>query len=125
MEKEILEEDCSPNRPFKREAVVEREVDHQRQPVHPGKILEDYMEADGWNQTDLAETIGVSRDRINKIVNGKRGISHETAIRLSIVFKNTQPDFWLALDNDRRLWEERQKNADEFKKIQERVKKAS
>lgn len=125
MEEEIPEEDRAPSRSFKREAVVEREVDHQREPVHPGEIVEDYMEADDWNQTDLAETMGVSRDRINKIVNGKRGISHETAIRLSIVFKNTQPDFWLALDNDRRLWEERQKNADEFKKIQERVKKSA
>jgi addiction module HigA family antidote len=123
MRKEIPEERRASNRPFKREVVVERQPAHQREPVHPGEILADYMVADGWNQTTLSETLGVSRDCINKIVNGKRGISHETAIRLSIVFNNTKPNFWLALDNDRRLWEERQKNADEFKKIKERVKK--
>jgi addiction module HigA family antidote len=123
MKKDFPEEKRAPKRPFKREAVVERKVDHQREPVHPGEILADYMEADGWNQTTLSEAIDVSRDRINKIVNGKRGISHETAIKFSIAFENTEPDFWLALDNARCLWEERQKKADEFKKIKERVKK--
>ncbi|MFB6347263.1 MAG: HigA family addiction module antitoxin [bacterium] len=118
---DIPQENNSPFEPFKREKTIERKNDPNREPVHPGRILADYMEADGWNQSDLAETMDVSRDRINKIVNRKRGISHETAIKLSIVFENTEPDFWLGLDNARRLWEERQEKADEFKQLEERL----
>ena len=125
MSNDIPEQERSPSDPFNRDNPIDRELDPEREPLHPGTILEDYMEADGWNQSDLAETMDVSRDRINKIVNGKRGISHETAIKLSIVFGNTDPDFWLALDNTRRLWEERQEKAEEFEKLEDRLKKSA
>lgn len=125
MGNDVPEENSSPSEPFNREDAIEREQDPVREPVHPGQILADYMDADGWNQSDLAETMDVSRDRINKIVNGKRGISHETAIKLSIVFGNTAPDFWLGLDNTRRLWEERQEKADEFRDLEDRLRRSA
>lgn len=121
MSAEIPQEDRSPSESFDRDDLVSRESDPGREPVHPGKILSEYMEEDDWSQTSLSETMDVSRDRINKIVNGKRGISHETAIKLSIVFDNTSPDFWLGLDNARRLWEERQEKKDEFQKLEDRL----
>lgn len=108
MSGEIPKEDRSSSESFDRDRGIPRESDPEREPVHPGQVLSEYMEEDGWTQTLLSETMDVSRDRINKIVNGKRGISHESAIKLSIVFDNTSPDFWLGLDNARRLWEERQ-----------------
>lgn len=100
--------------------VIERDPqrDKQREPTHPGKIVENYMEADDWSsQEELAEAMGVSRQLVNEILNGKRGISPETAIRLSIVFSNTDPEFWIGLDTKRKLWEQRQEKSDEFENI--------
>ncbi len=92
--------------------------DSQREPTHPGKVLRTYMEADGWaNQEELAEALEVSRQLVNEILNGKRGISPETAIRLSIVFDNTDPEFWKGLDTKRKLWEEQQEKSEEFEKL--------
>jgi len=95
------------------------ELDKQREPTHPGQILGTYMEADGWeNQGELADALDVSRQLVNEILNEKRGISPETAIRLSIVFENTDPEFWMGLDTKRKLWEERQDKSDEFEGLQ-------
>ncbi len=52
-------------------------------------------------QTVLAERIGVSYPRVNEIVNGKRGITPDTALRLSRLF-STSPEFWL---NGQRNWD--------------------
>ncbi len=91
------------------------EKETEREPTHPGQVLESYMESDGWeNQGQLADALGVSRQLVNEILNEKRGISPETAIRLSIVFDNTDPEFWMGLDTKRKLWEERQEKSDEF-----------
>lgn len=94
--------------------------DWEREPTHPGKILQTYMESDGWNsQEELAEALGVSRQLVNEIINGKRGISPETAIRLSIVFDNTAPEFWMGLDTKRKLWEEQQEKSAEFENLKQ------
>lgn len=100
--------------------VIERDPqrDKQREPTHPGNIVQTYMESDGWtSQEELAEALGVSRQLVNEILNGKRGISPETAIRLSIVFGNTDPEFWMGLDTKRKLWEEQQEKSDEFENL--------
>ena len=68
-----------------------------RQPTHPGEmLLEEFLKPMGLTQNDLANAIQVPYQRINEIVNGKRGISPSTALRLARVFKMT-PDFWLNL----------------------------
>jgi antitoxin HigA-1 len=66
-------------------------------PIHPGEVLkEDYLDAIGISQYRLAKDISVSPRRINEIIQGKRGITADTALRLSRYF-GTTPDFWMNL----------------------------
>jgi antitoxin HigA-1 len=64
-------------------------------PVHPGEILKlEFLEPLGISQNKLALTMRVPADRVNAIVNGKRGITADTALRLAIAL-NTSPEFWM------------------------------
>ncbi len=73
-----------------------------RPPTHPGEMLrEEFLVPLGMSQTELAERIGVSYPRVNEIVNGKRGITPDTALRLATLFGTTQ-EFWL---NGQRNWD--------------------
>ena len=66
-------------------------------PIHPGEVLmEDFIEGFGITQHKLAVAIGVPPRRINEIVHGKRGITADTAMRLSRYF-GTTPVFWMTL----------------------------
>lgn len=65
--------------------------------VHPGEVLKlDCLDPLGITQKEFAKHIGVSYQRINEIVKGKRGITPETAILFSKAFKTT-PRFWMNL----------------------------
>ena len=69
------------------------------EPIHPGEILlEEFLEPLGISQYRLAVTIGVPPRRINEIVHGKRGITPDTALRLSRAL-GTSERFWLNLQN--------------------------
>jgi len=77
----------------------------KRRPIHPGKIIrEDYLKPLGLTITHLAETIGVSRKTLSKIVNGKGSVSPDMALRLSRAF-GTSPEFWLNLQKHYDLWQ--------------------
>jgi len=66
-------------------------------PIHPGKVLmEDLIEGFGTTQHKLAVAISVPPRRINEIVHGKRGITADTAMRLSRYLGAT-PGFWMNL----------------------------
>lgn len=66
-------------------------------PVHPGEILlEDFLEPLGLSQNQAARAMMVPPRRINEIVHGKRGITADTAARLSRYF-GTSAEFWLNL----------------------------
>jgi addiction module HigA family antidote len=66
-------------------------------PIHPGEILlEEFLEPMDISQYRLAKAIGVPPRRINKIVQGKRAISADTALRLSRYFGLSER-FWLNL----------------------------
>ncbi|MCM8813197.1 MAG: HigA family addiction module antitoxin [Candidatus Omnitrophica bacterium] len=68
-----------------------------RMPTHPGEILRaEFLEPLEMSQTQLAEKMGVPIKRINSLVSGKRGMTPETALLLSGVFK-TSPEFWMNL----------------------------
>jgi addiction module HigA family antidote len=68
-------------------------------PIHPGEILaEEFMEPLGISQNALAKAINVSPRRINEIVNKKRSVTADTALRLSLYF-GTTADFWLKLQS--------------------------
>ena len=69
-------------------------------PVHPGEILhEEFLKPMKISQNQLGRALGVSPRRINEIVHGKRRITADTALRLSIFFGNSA-SFWLGLQMD-------------------------
>lgn len=68
--------------------------------LHPGEVLlEEYLKPLGISQNKLALNMRVSPQRVNEIVNGKRSITPETAIRLARVI-GTTPAFWLSMQAD-------------------------
>ncbi len=73
-------------------------------PIHPGEILrEEFLKPLGLTQAQLAEELGVSFKVINKLVNEKRSISPDIAIKLARRF-GTSPEFWLGFQEDYDLW---------------------
>ena len=65
--------------------------------VTPGEMLkEEFLAEYGLSQNQLAKTIGISPNRIAEIVNNRRRITADTALRLSLYFGNT-PEFWMNL----------------------------
>jgi addiction module HigA family antidote len=68
-------------------------------PIHPGEVLlEEYLKPLGISQNKLALAMRVSPQRINEIINEKRSITAETAIRLAKAI-GTTPEFWLSLQD--------------------------
>lgn len=66
-------------------------------PVHPGEVLkEEFLEPLEMTANRLAEVLHVTPARLYEIVSGRRGITANTAIRLSIAF-GTTPEFWMNL----------------------------
>ncbi len=69
-------------------------------PVHPGTVLlEEFLKPMGLSQHRLALGIGVDARRINEIVQGKRRVTADTALRLARFF-GTTPQFWMGLQSD-------------------------
>jgi addiction module HigA family antidote len=69
------------------------------QPIHPGEILlEEFLEPMGISQYRLAKDISVPPRRINEIVLGKRAITPDTALRLSLFFGLSER-FWINLQS--------------------------
>ncbi|MBX6763617.1 MAG: HigA family addiction module antidote protein [Rubrobacteraceae bacterium] len=69
-------------------------------PVHPGEILrEEWLVPLKMNANQLAKALGVPRQGVYEIINGKRGISAEMALRLAR-WSHMRPEFWLGLQED-------------------------
>ncbi len=84
-----------------------------RPPSHPGLILKKlYLEPLNVSNTKLAETLGVSRKAISQIVNERKSVTPEMALRLSRAFPNTSPDFWLNLQKNFDLWQTTHRSTD-------------
>jgi addiction module HigA family antidote len=78
-----------------------------RAPTHPGEILlEEFLKPLALTQVALAEKLDISQNRLNEIIRGKRGVTADTALRLSKVFK-TSPEFWMNLQTAYDLYEAR------------------
>jgi antitoxin HigA-1 len=68
--------------------------------IPPGEILiEEFLKPLDLSQVDAARRLGISLNRLNEIVLGKRAISADTALRLARLFK-TSPQFWMRLQAD-------------------------
>jgi addiction module HigA family antidote len=88
--------------------------DAKLEPLHPGEILlEEFMKPLGLSQNRLGRALKVSPRRINEIVHGKRGVTADTALRLSRFF-GTSPEFWLGLQSDYELDEAKDRLADKI-----------
>jgi len=88
-----------------------------RAPTHPGEMLsEEFLKPMGLTQRQLADSIHVPYQRINEIVNGRRGVTPSTALRLSKYF-GVSPDFWLNLQLRWDLFFAQQSEADQLRLI--------
>ena len=72
-------------------------VPTDRVPTHPGEmLLEEFLSPMGLTQRELADAIHVPYQRVNELVNGRRGVTPSTALRLA-KFLGTSADFWMNL----------------------------
>lgn len=68
-----------------------------REPTHPGEmLLEEFLRPMDLTQRDLANGIRVPYQRVNELINGRRGVTPSTALRLGKYF-GTSPSFWMGL----------------------------
>ena len=75
-----------------------------RPPSHPGEILlEEFLKPREMTQSELSEKLEIPLQRVNSIVNGKRGVTPETAILLARFFETTA-EFWMNLQTQYDLW---------------------
>ena len=86
-------------------------------PVHPGEILRDELEALDLTAKALANALGVPVNRVTMILNGQRGVSADTALRLARYF-GTTPQLWMNLQ---KTWEIRRAEIGAGREIAERV----
>lgn len=63
---------------------------------HPGDVLALQLKSVGVSATELARQLGVPANRLTQIINGKRGITGDSALRLAHWFGN-KPEFWMSL----------------------------
>lgn len=68
--------------------------------VHPGEmLLEEYLKPLGLSQVEAARGLGISVNRLNELIRGRRGVTADTALRLARFFKTT-PQVWMHLQAD-------------------------
>jgi antitoxin HigA-1 len=78
------------------------QIPTHRAPTHPGEmLLEEFLKPLGMSQRELATRINVSYPRVNELIHGKRGVTPDTALRLSKLFGNSAT-FWL---NGQLFWD--------------------
>ena len=79
---------------------ITRDPDWPGPAISPGEILlEEFLKPLGLRQADAAQRLGISANRLNEVVLGKRRITTDTALRLSRLLK-TSPQFWMRLQAD-------------------------
>ena len=79
-------------------------VKNGMRPVHPGEVLRDELDELGMSASALSKALGVPVNRVTMILNGQRGVSADTALRLGRYF-GTTPQLWMNLQ---KTWELRQ-----------------
>ncbi len=89
----------------------------KRKPTHPGDVLKhEFMEPLGISQTQLAKELNTTFRTINEIMNHKRGISPEMAVRLAKYF-GTSEELWLNLQMQYDLYRVKDKRKDILSRI--------
>ena len=85
-----------------------------RRPIHPGEFLKDELEALNMTPAELARELHVPANRMYQIINGKRALTADTALRLS-QWLGTSPEIWMNLQNLYELHLAEQKTGDKIK----------
>ena len=94
-------------------------VPTHRSPTHPGEmLLEEFLEPLGITQRELADAIHVPYQRINELVNGRRGVTPSTALRLGQYF-GMSPGYWMNLQLRWDLYHARREEAAELRRIKQ------
>lgn len=89
----------------------------EREPTHPGELLQDVSESAGLSLTELASRLGISRQTVSKIINKKSGVSAENALRIGTLFGNGA-NLWLRMQQTYDLWQAREKIKNELSLIE-------
>jgi antitoxin HigA-1 len=85
--------------------------------IHPGEILlEEFLKPLNISAYRLSKDIGIPQTRTSEIIKGNRSITADTALRLSYYFGNSAK-FWLGLQNDYDLEQEKKVKSSDLKKI--------
>lgn len=92
---------------------------NQMRPIHPGEILKDELDYLGLSARQFAAQLHIPVNRVTQIINGQRGITADTALRLAIYF-GTTPDFWMNLQS---VYEIKMTQKENGKRIQAEVKR--
>ncbi|MBE0673451.1 MAG: HigA family addiction module antidote protein [Bacteroidales bacterium] len=93
--------------------------------IHPGEILlEEFLKPHGISAYRLSKDIGIPQTRTSEIIKGNRSITADTALRLSCYFGNSAK-FWLGLQNDFDLEEEKIIKAKDLRRIKRRQETAA
>lgn len=91
---------------------------NRMRPVHPGEILREELDELGLSANALAKALDVPVNRVTAILNGQRGVTANTALRLARYF-GTTPQLWLNLQ---KTWELRHEEIEAGRRIAENVK---
>ena len=82
--------------------------------ISPGEmLLEEFLKPLGLQQAEAARRLGISANRLNEVVLGKRRVTADTAVRLSRLL-NTSPQFWMRLQADWDLYRMKPPKRDHF-----------
>ena len=84
-------------------------------PAHPGEVLREYL-PDGMTVGEAAARLGISRQSLSALLNGRGGVSADMALRLSLALK-TSPEMWLSMQAAHDLWRARKKPRPKVKRI--------
>jgi len=86
-------------------------------PVHPGEVLREELDELGLSANALSKALGVPVNRVTMILNGQRGVTADTALRLATYF-GTTPQLWLNLQ---KTWELRRTEIEAGREIAKEV----
>jgi addiction module HigA family antidote len=88
---------------------------HSLPPIHPGQVLREDLDDAGVSMNRLARDIRVPMNRVSAIVNGKRAITADTALRLARYF-GTSAQYWLNLQSAYDLRDAERESAERIKR---------
>jgi antitoxin HigA-1 len=91
-------------------------ADRKVRPIHPGEVISDILEDLEMTQTKFAEILGVSRRSVNEIIQGRRPITVDMAIRIGKALGNG-PQLWLNLQQKVDIWDTLQTHREDYDRV--------